>query len=308
MHLALKVAVPVAAVAGVAVMVHRHGHDLGHPVAGGVLVGNARSYDRITGLLLGGFYDGVAADIAAAAASGAAVLDVGCGPGHLTRRLAALGIEATGIDLDPDMIERAAARGSTRGRGPVPRGGRGGTAVRGRRLRHGREHALDAPLGGRGGRARRDGPRRPAGRQDRDLGPPRRRAAARARAGPAAHGGGQRAGRGLVEAVALAGSALVASGASSLRQAQRGRTTTEPPRGDAAHRNLRDRVRVPVCGRTMPIVTRAGSARYSRDARGPAIATDRRMVVPPRAVERRRPDRASPRSVSLRSRPRRVRP
>ena len=29
-----------------------------------------------------------------------------------------------------------------------------------------------------------------------------------------------------------------------------------------------------------------------RDARGPAIATDRRMVVPPRAVERRRPTRA----------------
>jgi SAM-dependent methyltransferase len=115
MHPALKVAVPVAAVAavaGVAVAVHRHGHDLGHPVAGGVLVGNAQAYDRITGVLLGGFYDAVAADIAATAASGAAVLDVGCGPGHLTRRLADLGLEATGIDLDPDMIERAGARGA----------------------------------------------------------------------------------------------------------------------------------------------------------------------------------------------------
>ena len=116
MHPAFKVAVPVvavAALAGVAVAVHRHGHrGLGRTVAGGVLVGNAGSYDRVTGLLLGGFYNGVAADIAALAASGAAVLDVGCGPGHLTRRLAALGLEATGIDLDPAMIERAAARGT----------------------------------------------------------------------------------------------------------------------------------------------------------------------------------------------------
>ncbi len=84
------------------------------PVAGGVVIGDAAVYDRLTGRLLGSFYDGIAADIVATASPGASVLDVGCGPGHLTRRLAALGFDVTGIDLDPAMIERATARGGGR--------------------------------------------------------------------------------------------------------------------------------------------------------------------------------------------------
>lgn len=36
-----------------------------------------------------------------------AVLDVGCGPGHLTAHLRSLDIDAIGIDLVPDFIDRA---------------------------------------------------------------------------------------------------------------------------------------------------------------------------------------------------------
>jgi SAM-dependent methyltransferase len=107
----IKVALPLAAVAAAALVLHRRSGWLGQPVAGGVLIGDAAAYDRLTGWPLGTFYDGIAADIAATASSRASVLDVGCGPGHLTRRLAALGFDATGIDLDPAMIERATGRG-----------------------------------------------------------------------------------------------------------------------------------------------------------------------------------------------------
>lgn len=45
------------------------------------------------------------------AARGASVLDVGCGTGHFTRRLAQDGFVVTGIDPDADMIRYAAAQG-----------------------------------------------------------------------------------------------------------------------------------------------------------------------------------------------------
>jgi SAM-dependent methyltransferase len=41
---------------------------------------------------------------------GRPVLDLGCGPGHTTAYLTALGLLATGIDLSPRMVEQAAAR------------------------------------------------------------------------------------------------------------------------------------------------------------------------------------------------------
>jgi SAM-dependent methyltransferase len=110
----IKVALPLATVSAAALLLHRRAGSLGRPVAGGVLIGHAAAYDRLTGWLLGSFYDGIAADIAATASPGASILDVGCGPGHLTRRLAALGFDVTGIDLDPAMIERATARGGGR--------------------------------------------------------------------------------------------------------------------------------------------------------------------------------------------------
>lgn len=37
------------------------------------------------------------------------VLDVGCGPGHLTDHLRSLGVEATGIDLVPELLDHARA-------------------------------------------------------------------------------------------------------------------------------------------------------------------------------------------------------
>lgn len=38
------------------------------------------------------------------------VADVGCGPGHITRLLSDLGLDAVGIDLSPKLIELARAR------------------------------------------------------------------------------------------------------------------------------------------------------------------------------------------------------
>ena len=37
------------------------------------------------------------------------VLDVGCGPGHITEHLRCLDVDATGIDLVPEFIEHARA-------------------------------------------------------------------------------------------------------------------------------------------------------------------------------------------------------
>src|SRR4051794_33429451 len=45
---------------------------------------------------------------ASLAGESAAVLDLGCGPGHTTAHLTALGLNATGVDLSPRMIAKAA--------------------------------------------------------------------------------------------------------------------------------------------------------------------------------------------------------
>ncbi len=49
-------------------------------------------------------------DRVAAHADGGPVVEVGCGPGHVTAYLAEAGADATGIDLSPGMIEQARAR------------------------------------------------------------------------------------------------------------------------------------------------------------------------------------------------------
>ena len=96
------------AVAAVAVL--RHARGAGVETPGGIIMGDAAGYDALSGFLLGSFYGSVAADVAAAAPTGGLVLDVGCGPGHLANRLARdHGLEVTGLDLDPAMIERARA-------------------------------------------------------------------------------------------------------------------------------------------------------------------------------------------------------
>jgi SAM-dependent methyltransferase len=109
---------------GAAVLVARlsRGGSLGHEVPGGILVGNAGLYDRLTGLLLGSLFDSIAADVGSLDAPGARLLEVGCGPGHLSMRLARRsGAAVTGLDLDPAMVARARARAAVApGDGRVP--------------------------------------------------------------------------------------------------------------------------------------------------------------------------------------------
>lgn len=49
-------------------------------------------------------------DRVAAYAAGGPVVEVGCGPGHVTAYLAEAGADATGIDLSPGMVEQARRR------------------------------------------------------------------------------------------------------------------------------------------------------------------------------------------------------
>ncbi len=107
----LLVGIPVVASAAAAVaLLDRRSQGLGVHTAEGILVGNAGTYDRLAGPLLGGFYTKIADDVAATAGADARVLDVGCGPGHVLERLADRGLDAAGIDLDPAMVARASAR------------------------------------------------------------------------------------------------------------------------------------------------------------------------------------------------------
>jgi SAM-dependent methyltransferase len=97
--------------AAAAVAVVRHGRRaMERRVPGGILIGDAAVYDTLSRILLGPFLGRIAADVAAVAPDRARVLEVGCGPGHLSIRLARQhGLEVTGLDLDPAMITRARA-------------------------------------------------------------------------------------------------------------------------------------------------------------------------------------------------------
>ena len=107
-----------AAAAAVAAVRHGRGPARGHRVPGEILIGDAAVYDTLSRLMLGSFVAGIAADVAAAAPAGARVLEVGCGPGHLSIRLARQhGLEVTGLDLDPAMITRARANADRLGNG-----------------------------------------------------------------------------------------------------------------------------------------------------------------------------------------------
>jgi ubiquinone/menaquinone biosynthesis C-methylase UbiE len=55
-------------------------------------------------------------EVLAAARSGEAWLDLGCGTGHLSAQLAAAGLDVTAVDSDPAMVEAAATRFGDRGR------------------------------------------------------------------------------------------------------------------------------------------------------------------------------------------------
>ena len=115
-----------AAAAGVAVVRHvvRHGRGAakGREEQGSILIGDAAAYDAMSRLFFGSFFGSIAADAAAVAAAvapeGARVLEVGCGPGHLSIRLARRhDLHTTGLDLDPAMIERARANADRAGEG-----------------------------------------------------------------------------------------------------------------------------------------------------------------------------------------------
>jgi len=99
-----------AAAAALAVLRHGRCAAQGHQASGGILIGDAVLYDAFSRFLLGQLYRRIAADVAAVAPDGARVLEVGCGPGHLSVQLAGQHrLEVTGLDLDPAMIARAAA-------------------------------------------------------------------------------------------------------------------------------------------------------------------------------------------------------
>jgi SAM-dependent methyltransferase len=98
-----------AAAAAAAVVRHGRRAARGQRVPGGILIGDAAVYDTLSRVLLGPFLGRIAADVAAVAPAGARVLEVGCGPGHLSIRLARHGFAVTGLDLDPAMIARARA-------------------------------------------------------------------------------------------------------------------------------------------------------------------------------------------------------
>jgi SAM-dependent methyltransferase len=112
----------VAGAAAAALVVLRRGRHAarGHQVPGGILIGDAVVYDTLSRLLLGPFRARIAADVAAVAPEGARVLEVGCGPGHLSTQMAHHGFDVTGLDLDPAMIARARANTDRAGN----RGGR----------------------------------------------------------------------------------------------------------------------------------------------------------------------------------------
>ena len=76
----------------------------------------AGMYDAMWASLLGGFYSRVA-DEMAAACPGGAVLEVGSGPGRLAVRLArsAPGLDVTGVDISPGMVELAKRRATEAG-------------------------------------------------------------------------------------------------------------------------------------------------------------------------------------------------
>ena len=178
-----------------AIAVLRHGRRATrrHRAPGGILIGDAVVYDALSRLLLGSLYGRIAADVAAVAPTGARVLEVGCGPGHLSIRLARHHeFEVTGVDLDPAMIARARANAARPGNGDqhrpiVCRGRRGLAGVPRWIIRPGRQHPVDAPLGRPDGRPGRDRPHPAPGRPSPRLGLPARRPATSIRTPPRTH-------------------------------------------------------------------------------------------------------------------------
>jgi ubiquinone/menaquinone biosynthesis C-methylase UbiE len=98
----------VLGIGAVVAVARARGHGAGEHVPGGILIRDAGAYDLHTRILFGSLFRPIAADIAAVAPRSARILEVGCGPGHLSVRLARdHDLDVIGLDLDPRMIERA---------------------------------------------------------------------------------------------------------------------------------------------------------------------------------------------------------
>ncbi len=105
---------------GGAIAVGRHARGArGKKVPGGILIGDVALYDALSHrFLLGSLFECIARDIAGVTPDGARLLEVGCGPGRLSILLARrYGLDVTGLDLDPAMIERARANADRSGNG-----------------------------------------------------------------------------------------------------------------------------------------------------------------------------------------------
>jgi SAM-dependent methyltransferase len=108
---ASQIALAALAVAAAGTVARRlGGHAAGRHVPGGILMPDAGAYDAHSARLFAGLFRGIASDIAEVAPPDARILEVGCGPGHLSVRLARHhDFDVVGLDLDPAMIERASA-------------------------------------------------------------------------------------------------------------------------------------------------------------------------------------------------------
>ena len=97
-----------SAIGGILLARRVRDHIAGRQAPGGILIAEPGAYDTHSRRLFGSFFRGIASDIAATASPAAKLLEVGCGPGHLSIRLARdHELDVTGLDLDPAMIERA---------------------------------------------------------------------------------------------------------------------------------------------------------------------------------------------------------
>jgi hypothetical protein len=167
-----------AAAAALAVLRHGRHAARGHQVPGGILIGDAAVYDTLSRLLLGPFLARIAADVAAVAPEGARVLEVGCGPGHLSGPAgppARPGGDRPGLGPGHDRSrpgQHRPGRESWRVPTIVPGGRRGPIGVPRPILRPGRQHPVDAPLGRPDGRPGRDRPRAAPRRPSAHLGLP----------------------------------------------------------------------------------------------------------------------------------------
>ena len=74
----------------------------------------AQNWDPKAYAQTGAFVHGLAGGVLEwlAAEPGERILDLGCGDGHLTLRIAALGAQVTGVDASPEMVAAAKARGA----------------------------------------------------------------------------------------------------------------------------------------------------------------------------------------------------